>query len=319
MSAKPVFADLLKEARLAAGLSQARLARTAGLTGSYISLLESRRRPPPTTRVIRSLARALGVAAPPLLEAAALERSPEPVRRHMERIRREGGRAGRARDRLLTTTLFHLARRPRVIDPMAGFLDLPPGQMATLGRLVGRFREVPSLKEAEARSNDLLEEVSPKDRDAFAEALPSVIGDDGTRGGDGASEDTPVPQVAAPATRVVPIRAGLLHPEDVVDHYHLDARLAEPDAFLWAMPSDDLHPRVESGDLLVLVPGRAPQGGDLVAFRHEGRDRAAFHERRGGEVRLSGPRPERPPLRLDAKAWKPLAVATAILRTLGPP
>ena len=57
--APPRFSTLLRQARKESGLSQVMLARKAGLTGSYISFLESERRRPPAAEVIKALCDAL--------------------------------------------------------------------------------------------------------------------------------------------------------------------------------------------------------------------------------------------------------------------
>ena len=168
---------------LARARSQAALARRAGLTGSYISVLESSRRRPPTPRVIRALCKAMGIDDKPLQEAAALERSPPTVRKRLERMRRERGRVEKSRDRLLTTTLFHLAKGPRVVDPMSEFLDLPPGQQAVLARVgttvsdaeVAAIQQVMidtgAVAETEAEIEALLDEAT-----AALDELPDVNG-----------------------------------------------------------------------------------------------------------------------------------------------
>ena len=203
------FAEILKDSRKEAGLSQTRLAKRAGLTGSYISLLESKRRPPPSPRVIRNLSRVLGIDPGPLLEAAALERSPPTVRKRLERMSRERGKVHRSRDRLLTTTLFHLSRRPRVVDPMGEFLDLPHGQQALLGRLLGRIRRVRNLEEAETRAESLLEDASSEDRDALARVLPRVLTRDDETDEDG---EAPGDEVADEARESDDTAPPLAHP-----------------------------------------------------------------------------------------------------------
>src|SRR5258706_14682952 len=61
----------IKALRGSAGLSQLALAQRAGISESFLSLLESEKRDP-TVRVLRNIGRALGVP-PGLLLAAALE------------------------------------------------------------------------------------------------------------------------------------------------------------------------------------------------------------------------------------------------------
>ena len=305
------FATLLRQARKDAGLSQVMLARRAGLTGSYISFLESSRRRPPAPDVIAALCEALGIPDRALQEAAVLERSPPPVRKRLERMRRERGRVQRSRDRLLTTTLFHLAKGPRVVDPLGGFLDLPPGEQAVLGRLLGRFRAVQSVHEAEAKSEDLLQGTSARERDALVEILPRALVPP-TRAPE--DEAVPAPAVEAPFVRV-PVYEDAIQRSFAVDGFVLDARYVAPDAFFWPARGSDAHPRVEDGDLLLVAP---PEGslddGALVVFEHEGRARVGILRRQGHDVQIAFPRPEIPPLRLEEASFHPLGAVTLIVR-----
>ena len=67
------FATYLKRKRESAGLTQVELAGKVGLTGSYISILESRKKPPPSDTVLKRLARALEVGEDEILEVAHLD------------------------------------------------------------------------------------------------------------------------------------------------------------------------------------------------------------------------------------------------------
>ena len=82
------FAALLRDGREAAGLTQAALAERCHLTGSYISLLESGSKPPPSDKVVLRLARALSLDAQALLEVAHLDRAPADLRKAHEALRR---------------------------------------------------------------------------------------------------------------------------------------------------------------------------------------------------------------------------------------
>lgn len=79
------LADVIREARRRAGLSQAALARRAGVSASYMSRIEGaaweRGGPWPTDAVLRALARALGLSSTELvrLRRAAEDRRPAPA------------------------------------------------------------------------------------------------------------------------------------------------------------------------------------------------------------------------------------------------
>ncbi len=320
------FAEHLKDARLAAGMSQSTLARRAGLTGSYISLLESRRRPPPTRRVIRALSRVLGIEASPLLEAAALERSPPTVRKRFEQMRKERGKVQKTRDRILTTTLFHLSRRPRVVEPMAEFLDLQPGQQALLGRLLGRVRKVRNLDEVETRADTILEDATTEDRNALVRVLPRAL--TGEKPDDAEPDGSKMPADAslssedvdrAATTPVLEKPADLRNPlrhQGVLDHRTMDVLRWRADLFFWRADGDDAFPRIEAGDLLLVDPAREPGEGEIVLLEHEGRIRVGMLHRRSGAVQVAFPRPEVPPLRIEKEAFHPFGVVIEIRREL---
>ena len=256
------FAAALKRARKAAGLSQKALASKTGCTGSYVSQLESGHRRPPRPALVRKFCKALGVADQRLQDLAALERTPAPVRKRIERLSRARGKGRRSGDRLLSTTLFHFARGPRVVDPMAAFVDLPPEQRMLLGRLVGKAREARSVEEAHRQSADLLAETTEEDRERLLdEVLPGVLAKGGTPPGAG----------AAPARRV-PVHRDTLRRAAPADHVVIDTRLGGPQSFFLRVEGDEAHPRVEAGDLLLIDPDRTPRGGDTVVVRLGGRD-----------------------------------------------
>ncbi len=86
------FARILRSCRQKAGLKQSELAQKVGVTGPYISLLESGKRPPPADEVTLRLERALDVAPKTLLRLAHIARTPEDIRRvtDLERLYAEG-------------------------------------------------------------------------------------------------------------------------------------------------------------------------------------------------------------------------------------
>ncbi len=317
---RPSFAQAMRAARHQAGLSQAALAQKAGLTAPYISLIESRRRRPPTPPLIERLARALGVKPEALLELAALERTPGAIRKRLEGLDRERGKVHRARDRILSTTLFNLAQRPEVLAD----LDLAGAEglwfKGVLGRLGGKLRGVRTAREARARSEELLDPLPSADRDRLMEALPDVATEGPSAGGPEVAADTAAATGSVAASAPVGVRlevyAALLPRGSAAEVLVVDARWAAPGAFLWRLAGDEAHPRFEAGDLLLVEPGRNAEEGDLVALRHDGRDILRLFRRQGGEVRLEALRPELAPLRLSAAAFKPVGVVTHVLRSL---
>jgi transcriptional regulator with XRE-family HTH domain len=68
------FGGVIRELRQARGLSQSQLADRAGLTQSYVSMIESRQRGwRPSRNVVQSFALGLGVKERELLKAADLD------------------------------------------------------------------------------------------------------------------------------------------------------------------------------------------------------------------------------------------------------
>lgn len=92
---EPDLAPLLVKARRAAGLTQAELARRAGISASYLSRIESaaweRGGPWPTDSVLRALARALGLSSTELvalLRTARARQGPSRPPGHLAGINR---------------------------------------------------------------------------------------------------------------------------------------------------------------------------------------------------------------------------------------
>lgn len=81
------FGEYLQRKRQEVSLQQAQLAARVGVTASYISLLESSKRPPPSDEVTRSIERALGLESGELVHLAHLERTPSDIREDLNRLR----------------------------------------------------------------------------------------------------------------------------------------------------------------------------------------------------------------------------------------
>lgn len=87
------FATLLKEARAKAGLNQMELAQRIGLTGSYISILEAGKKPPPTDKALKKMAQVLGLDAKYFLGVAHLERTPADIKETVQQLLAKPGLA----------------------------------------------------------------------------------------------------------------------------------------------------------------------------------------------------------------------------------
>lgn len=325
MSPTEDFASTIKTARLAANLSQAELGVKAGLTGSYVCVLEARRKPPPKEDLVIALARALGIDEGRLLELAALERTPEPVRRRVLRLVKERGRNRRSRDSLLAATLFHMSRRPGFLaDGIANMLGLPEDRRLLLGRLAERVKAMPSVTEAASRSRDLLKEIPGKEREALVRALPRLLG-----GAPLVASAVPVPDSEpvnasderpwqrVPLLSAPPVGGDLATARrGAIDTFHVDRRLWREGAYFVEAVDDDAYPRVEKGDLLLVHPDPRPSEGALVLLRDGSHVRARLLRRQGDDVRLESPRTDVPPLRMPQARFEPLGVVVWVWRPL---
>lgn len=323
MRSRDDFASTLKRARLAKGLSQAELGALAGLTGSYICILESRRKPPPSEDLVAALARALEVDEPRLQELAALERTPEPVRRRVLRLVRERVRSRRSRDTLLTSSLFHMTRRPGFLaDSVSEMLGLPEDRRRLFGRLTERVKALPSADEARAQSGDLLKEVTGKEREALVHALPQLLG--GAQALPALEPHAPGAPVAQERPwRRVPLLATVPSPGSLaaasrvaIDSFHVDRRLWCEGAFFLEAGDDDAYPKIEKGDLLLLHPSTHPAEGAWVLVHDGPRVRARRLRREGGDARLESPRADVPPMRRPLARLELVGVIVWIWRPL---
>lgn len=86
------FSEKLKTERQRAGLKQVELGNKIGVTGPYISLLESGKRPPPADSVTLRIERALKITPKSLLRIAHIARTPDDIRRDtdLDRLYAEG-------------------------------------------------------------------------------------------------------------------------------------------------------------------------------------------------------------------------------------
>ncbi len=86
------FGEKLRQRRQERGLQQAELAGKVGVTASYVSLLESGKRPAPSPQVAARMEQALGLEPNDLVRLAHLERTPKDIRDEMDldRLYRQG-------------------------------------------------------------------------------------------------------------------------------------------------------------------------------------------------------------------------------------
>jgi hypothetical protein len=197
------------------------------------------------------------------------------------------------------------------------FPDLSHLQRSLLGRLVDRVRGVRSVKEAEDRADEILEDAGPRDRDALAAVLPRVL-----TGDDASAPPTVAPTVPPPAAAPASPGGVALAVHDRLSGtagsttFVVDPALATPRAFLWRVSTDEAWPKVERGDLVLVDPEATPSPGDLVAFERDGREHLRAYALHGDEVRLQSPRAEVPPVRVPRAEFRARGVVRWVVRAL---
>lgn len=233
------FASLLIAARERLGITQAQLATSAGLTPSYLSLIENRKKPPPSDTVCERLADVLGVPPRELLEVAHLQRSPTTVRRRLTTLSGKLSRERRSRGRVLEWLLS-----PFLSMAQPGALDVE-----WLGGSYGRSHRLREVLAALGRRHQdqakavsrLVDELPERDRRLLLEALPRILGRQNGR---------EIP--GAPPELFYSLPPGDRSPK-------------RPFLLAWAgLPSGG---ELRDGDLLLVDPTLRAQAGDIVLFR----------------------------------------------------
>jgi len=233
------FASLLVNARERLGITQAQLAVSAGLTPSYVCLLESGKKPPPSDRVCERLAEVLGVPARQLLEVAHLQRSPTTVQKRVRTLRGRLTREQRSRQRVLESLLspFLFSSTPSWIE----------GAMEWIGGSALRKRRLREVLAALGRRHQdratavsrLVDELPERDRRLLLEALPRILSD------------------RVPVRPVPPVFYSLPPAEETPK---------SPFLLVWtgaALMKGDIR----DGDQLLVDPGLAPRPDDLLLLR----------------------------------------------------
>lgn len=232
------FAATLVAARERRGLTQAQLAVSAGLTPSYVCLLENRKKPPPSDAVCERLADVLGVPPRELLEVAHVQRSPATVQRRLRSLSGKLSKEQRSRHRLMDSLLS-----PLLVASPTGWLESAVEWIGGGAAKRRRLREVLAalgrrhLDRAEAVSS-IIDKLPERDRQLLLEAIPRMLGREAAR-----QTQSPELFYSLPEADATPDRPFLL---------------------AWAGKGDA---EIGDGDLVLLDPRLAPQAGDLVVTR----------------------------------------------------
>jgi transcriptional regulator with XRE-family HTH domain len=256
------FAAVLVSAREKTGLTQAQVATRAGLTPSYLSFIENRKKPPPSDDVCQRLADVLGIPAKRLIEIAHIERAPDSVRRRLRTLRRSLTREKRSRRRLLERLLS-----PFLFAGPPGYLE---GALDRVGISAPRRRKIREALDAVGREHqDQAEEVAriidslpERDRTALLEALPRLLSEEASKARAAAGAEGPGPASAGAGSA------------PAVPEFHYGPPPAEagegPPYLLAVSPrmAEGLD-ELREGDRIVVDPRVAPGPGDLIAVRGE--------------------------------------------------
>jgi transcriptional regulator with XRE-family HTH domain len=219
------FASILVAARQAAGLRQTDLAAAAGLTSSYLSFLENRKKPPPSDEVCRRLEKALELPEGRLLEPAHLERAPKALREKVDSLT-----SSLHRERRSLRTFMEGLLSPFLFAGPPGFRDSAIDALGVSPTRRRRIREAVRRGER-SKVKRILDELTEKELRDLADQLPRLL-------------------PAAPALHDAP-------PEVLPDAPFL--LVAPEDAFGEIRAGDrlllDPHATPQDGDLLALRDG----------------------------------------------------------------
>jgi transcriptional regulator with XRE-family HTH domain len=249
------FASVLLEARKRSGLTQAQLAVSAGLTPSYLSFIENRKKPPPSDEVCMRLGEVLGIPAKELIDVAHMERAPEPLQRRVKTLTQNLHKERRSRLRALKSMLspFLFAGPPGFRESALDALGISPVRKKRIRQVlaaVGRDHQ-----DQEREISKLVDELPEKERMLILERLPAILGRAGTSAKPPTAESSapPVAGAAAPPLLYAP-------PEpNRVGAYRLE--VDEPHA----AGLEDLR----AGDQLVVEPAQRPGLDDLCVLRSD--------------------------------------------------
>ncbi len=262
------FATYLKEAREAAGLNQSELAEQVGLTGSYISVLESRRKPPPSDPVLKRMATVLGKPEQELIEVAHLDRTPDDIRKKIRALDRrlslERKVTSSLLKNLLPSSLWHFGRVQGYPEYGLEKLRLDGKRKRILTKVIRRIGHLTTRDDFEEESRLVIETLPAEDRSVLAEVLPELV------------RDLPETPRAALRKAEPPLTLPLLlrPPRENArsspaprEQIAVAAGDHHPDRYFLKAGDDDMSPRIEPGDLLLAAPDLEPADGALAVVR----------------------------------------------------
>jgi transcriptional regulator with XRE-family HTH domain len=188
MAALESFADYLRKAREKSGQTQAALAARCRLTGSYISLLESGKKPAPSDGVVKRLAAALSLAAEEALQIAHLDRAPEDLRRALDRLRTQAARERDLRERtaevLFPFSLWNLVPGPLSRRARAAVGPNPDVDIVeAIDHLFDLARRAKDIATLQKETRLLLARLPADRRRRMLDAVPGLVENAAAEGG----------------------------------------------------------------------------------------------------------------------------------------
>ncbi len=305
------FAATLRAVRNRSGQSQAEVAKKAGLTASYLSMLESGRKPPPSDPVVKRLARALGLEPAFLLEIAHLERTPEDIRNRMAGLSRSLEAEKKVTRKVLRGPLlevfWHFLSWSGFKDSSLESLRLSRRTHRLARRLARDARDAASSADFREKTSEVVDTMDSAAAAELIDAMPEL-----SRPPETSTRGSPTD---------LPVRTDLV--EDAGDAGNAATeRLPAPAGFgtsglFWYRVGDqDMYPRVQEGDYVLMAPGARPGNGDLVGVRLGDRDTVRIYMALPGGVELTAANASLPPMRPGPGA-EILTVARWLSRPLG--
>lgn len=228
---------MIRAHRTAQGISLATLAERVGCAKSYLSAIETGRRPAPRDEMLARIEEALSMPPGRLKHAAALEEMPDEVRQEVTKAREQHREAARLRMLLAGTRVDDHGR-------ITGSLDRAY-RTGELQRMIGRMAPEP----AEARG--------ASHRDAPATDTQPV------------ELPVEVPVINRVAAGYPTEFTDLGYPARVADEYVRCPDIHDPDAFAARVVGDSMEPDYREGDIVIFSPAKDVRDGSDCFARLE--------------------------------------------------
>jgi transcriptional regulator with XRE-family HTH domain len=252
------FAALLLDARNRAGLTQAQVAVAAGLTPSYLSFIENRKKPPPSDEVCRRLAKVLSLPEKRVLEVAHMERAPEALQKKVKTLTHSLKRERRSRRRALESLLS-----PFLFRGPPGWLEASLDKPGISASRQKRIRQVLAAVgrrniDREKQVSKIVDELPERERTLLLEMLPELLGRTDTPPARSAGRNAKAKAASPTAPAAPELPYSLPDP---------DAGIEEPFLLEATREAAAAIADIDPGDLLLVDPAAQPGLGDIAVLR----------------------------------------------------